>query len=100
LADLEKNEVVLYVPNKCIISTEHARLSALGPVYDASPELFVMNQDRDICMLIVFIIYERLKGADSFYKPYLDVVDSPTPTCYWSGDLLQQSDFKEFRLNI
>ena len=25
LEDLEKNEVVLYVPNKCIISTEHAR---------------------------------------------------------------------------
>ena len=43
LEDLEKNEAILYVPNKCIISTEHARKSALAPLYEASDELFVLN---------------------------------------------------------
>ena len=88
MEDLEPREAVLYVPNKCIMSTEHARCSNLGPFFDACPELFIMSQDRDICMLIVFVIYEKLEGESSFYKPYLDVVDCPEPTCYWPTELI------------
>lgn len=59
-----------------------------------------MNQDRDICTLMVYLIYERLQGEDSFYFPYLDVVESPTPTCFWPTELLERSDHKEFRYGM
>ena len=98
--DLNKNEAFLYVPNKCIISTEAARLSPIGHLFDSHESLFVTNQDRDSCILMVQIIYEKLKGDDSFYSPYFKMVDSPVPTCYWSADLIKQSDLREFRLGL
>ena len=90
--DLTKNEAFIYVPNKCIVSTEHARRSPIGHLFDSHRNLFVMNQDRDICILMVYVIYERLRGQESFYKPYFDTVELLTPTCFWSDELLQASD--------
>ena len=45
-------------------------------------------------------MYERLKGDQSFYKPYLDMVDSPIPTCYWDDQVIDQSDLEEFKLTM
>ena len=45
---------------------------------------------------MVYVIYERLKGEESFYRPYFDTVELLTPTCYWSDELLQVSDLQEF----
>ena len=99
MEDLTKHEAFIYVPNKCIISTEHARKSSeIGHLFDSCDELFVTNQDRDICTLMVFIIYERLKGDESFYHPYFDMVDSPVPTCFWPDELIERSDLHEFKL--
>ena len=86
--DLEPREAFLYVPNKCIVSTEHARRSPIGELFPEHPNLFVTNSDRDTTTLIVYLIYERLKGEESFYAPYFNMVDSPLPTCYWSPDVL------------
>ena len=43
---------------------------------------------------MIFLMYERLKGDQSFYKPYLDMVDSPIPTCYWDDQVIDQSDLE------
>lgn len=100
IKDLEPREAFLYVPNKCIISTEHARKSPLGPLFSVHPSLFVTNIDRDTVILMVYLIYERLKGTESFYRPYFDMVDSPLPTCYWSPEVLSRSDLSEFKADL
>lgn len=82
--DLARNEPLFYLPNKCIISTDHARVSDIGYLFDCHDALFVTNSDRDINMLIVYIMFERLKGSDSFYNPYFEMLDQNILlTCYW-----------------
>lgn len=49
---------------------------------------------------MVYLMYERLQNEQSFYKPYLDMVDSPIPTCYWDDQVLELSDLKEFKLTL
>ena len=51
-------------------------------------------------ILIVYIIYERLKGEESFFWPYFNMVEIPLPTCYWPDSLLERSDCKEFRYGM
>ena len=49
---------------------------------------------------MVYIIYERLKGAESFYHPYFEMVDYTQPTCYWPDEVIEKCDFKQFKYNI
>jgi len=49
---------------------------------------------------MVYIIYEWLKGEESFYHPFFEMVDSPLPTSYWSEDLLDRSDLQEFKSGL
>ena len=90
----------MYIPNKCIISTEHARASPIGHLYDMHDALFVCNNDSDTFILLVYLIYERLKGNDSFYHPYLELMDSTLHTTYWPEDTIEKSDIKIFKLNL
>ena len=88
----EPREPFLYIPTKCIISTLHARASPIGHLFENHDGLFVTNYDRDSSILIVYLVYERLKGEESFYHPYFEMVDAPEPTCYWPEDTLARSD--------
>ena len=73
--DLAPNEPLLYIPNKCIITPEHAKASPIAHLFDCHDALFVTNYDRESTIIMVYIIYERLKGAESFYHPYFEMVD-------------------------
>ena len=68
--DLAPKEALLYIPNKCIISRLHAQKSPIGHLFDSHDALFVTNFDRDSTILIVYLMYERIKGPDSFYHSY------------------------------
>ena len=80
-----------------MISTLHARQSPIGHLFETHDALFVTNFDRDNTILLVYMIYERLKGEESFYDPYFSVVDSPVPTCYWPDDVIERSDLQSFK---
>ena len=70
-----------------------ARQSPIGYLFENHDALFVTNNDRDFMILIVFIMYEKLKGEDSFYHPYFAIVDDDMiPTCYWPETVLERSD--------
>ena len=62
--------------------------------------LFVCNSDRDTSILLVYIVYERLKGAESFYHPYFEMIDSGQHTTYWPEEVIEKSDFELFKLNV
>jgi hypothetical protein len=68
------NEAFLYIPNKCIISVLHAQQSEIGAIF-LNPQyesLFVTHQYREDITLVVYVLYELLKGESSFYAPYLN----------------------------
>ena len=62
--------------------------------------MFVANIDRDFLILVLFILYERNKGTQSFWHPYLDVVDPGLPACYWDEAYLGKIDCPELRMNL
>lgn len=41
--DIAPGEVFLYIPNKCIISAEHAKLSEIGAIFKNHDSLFVTS---------------------------------------------------------
>jgi hypothetical protein len=45
----------------------------------------------------VFLIYEKLKGDESFWKPYFDVVEYQEPTCHWNKEVLDRLSSQETR---
>lgn len=99
-SDLARNEALMYIPNKCIISTEHARKSQIGHLFDNHDALFVAKDDRDQTTLIVYMIYEKLKGEESFYHPYFEVLDSVTPAPFWPAEVIEKSDVRSLKVSL
>ena len=73
--DLARNEPIMYIPNKCIISPCHAKDSDIGYLFDSHDNLFEANAEREQNMIIVYMMYERAKGEESFYHPYFEIMD-------------------------
>ena len=74
LEDIAPNEAFLHVPNKCIISVEHAYNSEIGEIFKNPnhESLFVTNMYRESLILTMFVLYEMLKAEESFWCPYFE----------------------------
>ena len=70
--DILPNEVICYIPNKCIISTETARHSEIAEIFRSHDDLFVANVERDFYVLVLYLMYERLKGENGFWHTYFE----------------------------
>jgi hypothetical protein len=95
--DIGENEAFLFVPNKCIITTQRAKESEIGIVFRNHDALFVATRHNDHNILIVYLIYERSKGSSSFFHPYFDSVRQTDLTYFWDQaylDKLLPSEFK------
>lgn len=100
LEDVQPFEAFLYVPSKCWMSIEHAKRSEIGQIYTSHDSMFVSNYDRDQMILVLFLMYEALKGQDSFWYPYIQYLEDAVPTAYWNKSILKKSDYEYFNLNI
>ena len=76
-------EAIMYIPNKCLVSTESARHSEIAEIYRNYEDIFVANVDRDHLTLVLYLMYERCKGAESFFHPYFEVVELVESPCLW-----------------
>ena len=72
--EIASNEAILYIPNKLIISEQGARESEIAEIFQNHDNLFVGNVDRDHNVLCTFVMFERLKGPQSFWHPYFETV--------------------------
>lgn len=71
-----------------LISVETARNSEIGEVFKSHETLFVTNIDRDYFTLVVFVLYEKCKGEQSFWFPYFEGVNPGVYACLWSEDVI------------
>ena len=56
--DIQHNEVLIYIPNKLLITVERARNSEIGEIFDNHDSIFKGREDRDFMTILVFMIYE------------------------------------------
>jgi hypothetical protein len=62
--------------------------------------MFISNIDRDYLILVVYLMYERSKGANSFWHAYFDAVNPGVYTSLWSDSVIDLADDPELKLNL
>ena len=90
-APIEHRESFMSIPYKMLLTVDGAqRHPILGQVFLENPSMFSEEEkgDWEQLTLVVFIIYEYQKGADSFWKPYLDLMPDVQFFCHWQQDLI------------
>ena len=85
---IQPAETIMYIPNKCLVSTESARRSEIGEIYRNYEDIFVANVDRDHMTLVLYLMYERSKGTDSFYHPYFEVCELVESPALWPQEMI------------
>jgi len=88
LDDIATDEHMLEIPTALMLSPPRARASPeIGHVFEENPALFAGDDDR---VLAAYMVFERLRGADSFWAPYFDVLPMPGSIADWSVDELKE----------
>ena len=89
---IEKNEVMIRVPAKLIISTKKAYdCKELQHIYYDNPEVFgkhtSLGEDN---VLDAFLLYHMSLGKDSFFYPYLQILpEEPDILMNWDEEDLE-----------
>ena len=80
------------IPNSVIVSLERVKREPdLLPVIAENQHVFGKNHpDTEQLALATFLLYHFLKGKDSFWHPYLSVMNESDITAYWQSSEIEQ----------
>jgi hypothetical protein len=81
--DIPPQKAFLFVPQKLIISEYTVRRSEIGFLLDKHPEVFKKHYDAEYLVLIIFLMYEMLKGEKSLWYPYFQIVNFSDLPMLW-----------------
>ena len=96
-ADIEADTVLFSIPRTFVINPATSELVGLAPSIFEDPVPAVHGEDGETetqyhdawTSLILILIYEYIRGNDSRWKPYLDVLPSEFNTLmFWSDEEL------------
>ena len=73
--EIRPQDVILYVPNKVVISTESVRNSELYEILKIHEDVFVNHPSRDFMTLVFFLIFEKCKGPESMWYEYFECLE-------------------------
>ena len=62
----------------------------MSVLFDRHPEIFKTHYDAEYLRIIVFIWSERCKGEASFWKPYLDIINSTDLPFLWTDEEINE----------
>ena len=86
--DIHTNEPMLYVPENIMISPPICKANPLiGHVFTENEDFFARDDDT---MLAVFVMFEKERGHDSFWYPYLAMLPWPCSVADWSPTELNE----------
>ena len=83
LHPISSSKAILFVPYRLCLGVQAAN-KALFHVFSAFPDVYSDDKYRNEHRLYVFIMCEKLKGAKSFYFPYLNLLDDPVILSDWT----------------
>eukprot|EP00347_Sterkiella_histriomuscorum_P009137 403342378 len=98
--NIKNNDVIVYVPQKVLITVERALASPIGFIFDNHASIFKATEDRDYLVLLVFLIYEHQKGTRSFWHPYFEAIDPGLLPCFWSDQTIEELADSELKDQI
>ncbi|WP_224242991.1 SET domain-containing histone-lysine N-methyltransferase [Hyalangium gracile] len=75
LDDIAPGETLLRIPRRHVLTVEDVRASEMGQLLDAHAQL-----DEERTYLSAFLLQERERGEDSFWKPFLDMLPKAFPS--------------------
>ncbi|WP_224366323.1 SET domain-containing histone-lysine N-methyltransferase [Hyalangium versicolor] len=75
LADIAPGETLLRIPRSHVLTVEDVRASEIGRLLDDHAQL-----DEERTYLSAFLLQERERGEDSFWKPFLDMLPTAFPS--------------------
>ncbi len=70
--DLGDGEQFLSIPRRLMLTTDNARTSELGPIFSSDS---LISRFPSL-MLVMFLLYEKSKGTDSYWYPYIQSLPS------------------------
>ncbi|MET0401122.1 MAG: SET domain-containing histone-lysine N-methyltransferase [Cystobacter sp.] len=73
-SDIEKGEVVLSIPRTHLFSLERAKASDIGRRIQSE-----LQTDNDFLYLASWLLEEKHRGGDSFWKPFVDSLPEAYP---------------------
>jgi histone-lysine N-methyltransferase SETD3 len=76
VAQLAPNDKLLRIPRRCVLTVDDARASEIGQLIEAH----VPRVEDERTYLLAFILREKERGEDSFWKPFVDVLPKSFPT--------------------
>jgi hypothetical protein len=93
--DIHPKEVICFIPNNIIISTEHARHSELAHIFKQHEDVFAASPERDFAVLVLFLMFERAKGEVGFWHPYFEVASINDMPLFWKEEVMETFNDKE-----
>ena len=97
--DIRPYEVVLAVPNQLMITTVKAREDKhLAKLFAAHEALFFDEDSGEYNCLIAFLLRERLRGEESFFAPFLNVVSETESALVWDQqtvDFIEEASLRQ-----
>lgn len=83
-----------------MISTATARNSEIAEIYRQFEDLFIANHDRDFLTLVLYLMYERTKGKESFHHPHFEVAQLVDQPGLWEEEKTDKFQDRELRANL
>eukprot|EP00742_Colponemidia_sp_Colp-10_P007814 GILJ01008426.1.p1 GENE.GILJ01008426.1~~GILJ01008426.1.p1 ORF type:complete len:481 (+),score=59.76 GILJ01008426.1:36-1478(+) len=89
LEDIDEKEAFISVPSALLITPEKASCAPIAAIINDHPELLT-NRKKDDVLLILFLLHEFLLEEQSFWWPYLQMLEYAESLCDWSEEELLQ----------
>ena len=91
--DIAPETAIMFIPYSSCLSLSYAHTTPLKSIFLQYPELFKYHKDALDYQLFVTLLFERLKGEGSFWKPLLDTIAAPEMALDWTQEeLLETQD--------
>ena len=82
--DIQPNKAFLFVPFSVIITAKLAKSSEINSIFQSHPYYFSGHEDSEFDITLVFLIYERSKGASSAWHSYFEAIGDLELISDWS----------------
>lgn len=88
--DIKPYEVIMGIPNKLLMTSAKAKEDKkLAKLFGKYEEVFSEDDSGDYNVLIVYLVREKLLGQESFFHPFLNLVDEIETGQSWGEKALK-----------
>lgn len=88
--DIPPLKAFLFVPHKLIINEAVVKRSQIAHIIVRHPDLYKDHYDAEYLVLATYVFYELLKGEDSFWHPYFEIINFSDIPMLWQEHEIEE----------